>query len=110
MNIVIGTTFIGVLALIVGLYWLFVARGEQAETAELRQRLKHSAGTVAATKKMRLLKPLEQFSSVGVLNGVLSKARRISHPVQRDITQAGLTVSVSTILLAALFLASLVYL
>ncbi len=110
MNIVIGITFIGVLALIVGLYWLFVARVEQAEGAELRERLKHSAGTIASTKKTRLLKPLEQFSSVGALNGALSKLGRISQPVQRDITQAGLTVSVSTVLLSALFLASVVYL
>jgi tight adherence protein B len=110
MNIVIGITFIGVLALIVGLYWLFVARVEQAEGAELRKRLKHSAGTIASTKKTRLLKPLEKFSSVGALNGALSRLGRISHPVQRDITQAGLTISVSTVLLSALFLASVVYL
>ena len=47
---------------------------------------------------------------MGALNGALSKLGRISQPLQRDITQAGLTISVSTVLLSALFLASVVYL
>ena len=107
---IVAITFVGVLALIVGVYWLFVARVEQAEGAELRARLKHSEGTVAAKKKARLLKPMEQFSSVSSLNTALGKLGRISQPIQRDLTQAGLSISVSTVLLSAVFLASLMYL
>jgi tight adherence protein B len=107
---IVAFTFIGVLALILGGYWLFVARVEEAEGAKLRARLKQSAGTVVAAKKAGLLKPLQRFSSVGSLNTALSRLARISQPIQRDITQAGLSITVSTILLSALFLASLVYL
>jgi tight adherence protein B len=53
---------------------------------------------------------MEQFSSVKSLNSALGKLGRISQPIQRDITQAGLAISVSTVLLSAIFLASLVYL
>ena len=109
MSIVIAITFIAILALIVGAYWVFVARVEQVEGAELKKRLKESAGTAAAPKKSRLLNPLEKFSSVGPLHAALSKLGRISEPIQRDITQAGLTISVSTVILSALFLALLVY-
>jgi tight adherence protein B len=102
-------TFVVVLTLIVGAYWLFVARLEQAEGVELQRRLMQSAET-AAPKMSRLLKPLEQFSSVGALNIWLTKLARISQPLQRDITQAGLSISVSTLLLSALSLAFAAYL
>jgi tight adherence protein B len=102
-------TFTLVLALITGLYWLFVGRIEQAEGVELRKRLKQSAAT-AAPKKSRLLQPLQRFSSVTFLNASLTKLARVSLPLQRDITQAGLNISVSTVLLVALCLATAAYL
>jgi tight adherence protein B len=103
-------TFVVVLALIVGVYWLFVAMPEQAEGAELRKRLKQAAPTATATKSSRLLKPLQQFSSVASLNAWLTRLGHISQPLQRNLTQAGLTMSVSTLLLSSVFLAALVYL
>src|SRR6478609_4602949 len=106
--IFVVATFVTVLGLIVGAYWLFVGRLEQAEGAELKKRLKQTAET-AAPKKSRLLKPLEQFSSVSSLNAWLTTLGRISQPLQRNITQAGLKISVSTLLLSALFLALLAY-
>ena len=109
MITIIGGTFVGILVLIVGLYWLFVARVEQAEGSELRKRLKQSVETTV-TKKSRLLNPLEQFSSVSALNSSLRKLGRISQPLQRDITQAGLTITVSTLLLSSLSLAAAAYL
>ena len=102
-------TFIVILTLIIGAYWLFVARLEQAESVELRNRLKQSTET-AAPKKSRLLRPLEQFSSVGALNTWLTKLGGISQPLQRDITQAGLKITVSTLLLSSLSLGFLSYL
>src|SRR4051812_28631172 len=102
-------SFVLVLGLIVACYSLYIARLEQAEGAELRKRLKESVAT-AATKKSRLLKPLEQLSSVAALNTWLTKLGGISQPLQSDITQAGLTFSVSTLLLSALFLAAVAFL
>jgi tight adherence protein B len=107
--IFVALTFIVILALITGAYWLFVGRLDQAESVELQQRLKQSVETVGP-KTSRLLRPLQQFSSVTSLNGLLTRLGRISQPLQRDITQAGLTFSVSTLLLAALCLSGTVYL
>ena len=109
MIIIVAVTFVVVLALIVGAYWTFVARLEQAEGVQLRNRLKQSTET-ATPKKSRLLRPLEQFSSVGALNTWLTKLGRISQPLQRDITQAGLKITVSTVLLSSLSLAFAAYL
>jgi tight adherence protein B len=109
MIIIVAATFVAVIALITGAYWLFVERLEQAEGVELRNRLKQSTATVAP-KKSRLLRPLEQFSSVGALNSWLTKFGGISQPLQRDITQAGLKITVSTLLLSSLSLAFAAYL
>ena len=109
MIIIVAGTFVAVIALITGAYWLFVARLEQSESVELRKRLKQSTAPVAPTKS-RLLRPLEQFSSVNSLNTWLTRLGRISTPLQRDITQAGLKITVSTLLLSALSLALLAYL
>jgi len=107
--IIAGIAFVVIVALITGAYWLFVARVEQAEGVELRKRLKQSTET-AAPKKSHLMSPLKQFSSVGSLNASLRKLGLISRPLQRDINQAGLTISVSTLLLSAVVLAAVAYL
>ena len=108
--IFVGVIFILVLALIVGAYWLFVGRLEQAEGVELRKRLKRSAKATVAPEPSRLLHPLDQFSSVTFLNVLLKKLGRVSQPLQRNITQAGFKISVSTLLLSALCLAAATYL
>jgi tight adherence protein B len=108
MMILIYTFFL-VLALLVAFYSLYLARLEKTEAAELRQRLKESVHTTAA-QKSRLLKPLEQFSSVAGLNAWLTKLGRISNPIQTNIAQAGLTLSVSTLLLSALALGAVGFL
>jgi tight adherence protein B len=108
--IVAVVTFVLVLALIIGVYWVFVAMPEQAEGTKLRQRLKQAAPIATSTKSSRLLKPLQQFSSVASLNAGLTRLARISQPLQKNITQAGLTMSVSTLLLSSVFLAAAVYL
>src|SRR5215218_548223 len=108
--LVAAVTFAVVVMLIVGMYWLFVGRLDQVENAELRKRLKRSAGTVAAPKASRLMQPLQQFSSLSILNTWLTRLGRISEPLQRSITESGLNITVSTLLLAALCLGAASYL
>ena len=106
--IVVGITFVVVVALITGVYWLFVGRIEQAEGLELRKRLKQSV-QATVQKQSRLMKPLEQFSSIDSLNSGLAKLERISGPIQRNITEAGLKISVSTMVLSTLFFGAATY-
>ena len=93
-------TFIGMLVLVLGAYWAFVLRLDYSEDNALRKRLKPDT-EAAIPKKFRILKPAEQLSSVGQLNTVLGRMSRITAPLQRDLTQAGLTFSVATLLLSS---------
>jgi tight adherence protein B len=101
-------TFIGMLVLVLGAYWAFVLRLDYSEDSALRKRLKPDT-EAAIPKKFRILKPAEQLSSVGQLNTVLGRMSRITAPLQRDLTQAGLTFSVGTLLLSSGCLALATY-
>jgi tight adherence protein B len=102
-------TFFSILGLVLGAYWLFVLRLEQTDEAALRKRLQPSPVSTAV-KGVRLLKPIEQLSNVGHLNAALGRMNRVAAPLQRDITQAGLTLTVGTLLLSAGCLSLLAYL
>jgi tight adherence protein B len=93
-------TFIGMLVLVLGMYWVFVLRLDMSEESALRKRLKPDTAA-SIPKKFRILKPAEQLSSVSQLNTVLERMGRVTAPLQRDLTQAGLTFSVATLLLSS---------
>src|SRR4051794_5909913 len=100
--IVVVITFIGIMSLVLGAYWAFVLRLDQSEGATLRRRLQPEPFSVKVAEKFRLLKPAEHLSSLGRLNSVLGQLGGISAPLQRDLTQAGLTkLTVGTLLLSA---------
>jgi tight adherence protein B len=101
--------FIAILALVLGTYWLFVVRLEQAEDQALQKRLKPE-GAVKTAKQIRLLKPVKQLSEVGQINAVLERMGGVVGPIQRDITQAGLNISVGQLLLSSGCLALVFYL
>ncbi len=107
MIFVLGT-FFAILGLVLGAYWLFVLRLEQSDHAALSKRLRPDP-VATAQKSTRLLKPIAQLSNVGHLNSVLGRMGRIVPPLQRDIVQAGLTMTVGTLLLSAGCLALVVY-
>ena len=99
MIFVVGTFFV-ILLLVLGAYWLFVLRLEQSDEAALRKRLQPDPVS-SVPKSLRLLKPIQQLSNVGQLNAVLGRMSRIVGPLQRDITQSGLNLTVATLLLSA---------
>ena len=99
MTIVV-VTFVGILGLVLGAYWFFVLRVDQSDEVALRKRLRPDP-VATVPKQFRLLKPVEQLSHMQGLNSVLGRMGRLTAPMQRDITQAGLTFTVGTLLLAA---------
>ena len=107
--IIVALTFVGILVLVLGAYWGFVLRFDQADDAALQKRLKADTPAGDIPKKVRILKPVEQLSSVSQLNSVLGRMGRISGPLQRDLTQAGMQITVGTVLLSSLCLAMLGY-
>ena len=107
--IIVALTFFAILVLVLGAYWAFVLRFDQADDAALQKRLKADTRAGDIPKKVRILKPVEQLSSVSQLNTVLGRMGRISGPLQRDLTQAGMQITVGTVLLSSLCLALLGY-
>jgi len=108
VNILVIGTFFVVLALIFGAYWLFVLRADQSEEAALQKRLQPEK-QAKIEKRLQIQKPIDQLSSVQSLNTLLGGMNRITAPLQRDITQAALQVTVGTILLSSGCLALLAY-
>lgn len=101
---IVLSTFATILAVILGAYWFFVLRVDKSEEKQLHKRLRPDPVT-SIPKKFRLLKPVEQLSNMRQLNTVLGQMGRITAPLQRDIVQAGMTVTVGTVLLSAACLA-----
>jgi tight adherence protein B len=105
---IVAFTFVLVLAIVMGMYWVLVERPEARESAELRRRL----GPTAQPAKFShaLLKPEEKLSNVTQLDVVLHRAGQLIAPLQRVIAQSGLKVTVGTVLLACGCIAGLTYL
>jgi tight adherence protein B len=99
MPIVI-TTFGAMFGLIVGAYWLFVLRVDQAESAALRKRLKADRAPTVQ-RDFKILKPAEKLSGVVTLNNLLNQMGRVTDPLQRSLNQAGMKITVATLLLSA---------
>jgi tight adherence protein B len=104
---IIAGTFVLVVAIVYGLYWILVERSDAEQQHALRKRLKGSGGRSKLAEA--LLKDRERLSDVGVLNGALQSFGRVFGPMQRTIAQSGLNVTVSTIVLASGCLAGLAY-
>src|SRR5262249_51037906 len=96
---IVALTFVFVLMVILGAYWAFIVRLDEAEDAALRKRLRPDAGS--APKEFGILKPMLQLSSVAQLNALLNHMGRIVAPLQRNITEAGLSITVATLLLSS---------
>ena len=105
--VIVLATFTVIAGIILGAYWFFVLRIDQSEEAALRQRLAPEATSREIPKKFRLLKPSERLSSMPQLDSMLTQMGRITAPLQRDITQAGMKTTVGALLLAAACLALL---
>jgi tight adherence protein B len=99
-------TFVLVVGIVYGLYWLFVERAESEEQDALRKRLKK---TPKARVTAALLKQPDRLSDVGILDGLLGSAGRLVDPLQRTITQSGVKANVSSIILGSGCLAGLAY-
>jgi tight adherence protein B len=106
--VIVALTFVFVLIVILGAYWAFIVRLDESENAALRKRLRPDP--VSAPKEGGILKPTLKLSSVAQLNALLNQMGRVVAPLQRDITQAGLSITVATLLLSSGCLAMAMYL
>ena len=91
-------TFVIVLGIILGIYWLLLVRPETAEDSAVLARV---GGTTKAAKAVALLKGPQRLSDMHSLDYLLARAGRLVDPLQRSIDQSGLKVTLGTMVLAS---------
>jgi tight adherence protein B len=97
MEYVIGT-FVAVLAIVGGLYWMFVERPEAEDQRAVRRRLKR--GVVSGLVTKAVAKDEERLSDLSAFDRVLSRAGGMVSPLQLLIQQSGVKVTVGTVILS----------
>jgi len=99
-------TFVGVLGLVTGIYWLMFERAEAREQNHLRKRLRVSAPKKA--KRIDFVKAADKLSAVTSLNAALRRWGGVSSSLQQLLARADVQLTVGGLLLASatLFLAA----
>jgi tight adherence protein B len=93
-------TFIVFFLGILGIYWFFVLRAEQQTLGVVRRRLKPSEA-VKATLQRELVKQQQALSSVDAFDSLLRRFDKRTQPLKSLIDQAGVKVTMGTILAAS---------
>jgi tight adherence protein B len=101
-------TFVALFALIYGAYWAFVIRPEERAAGVVKRRLK-AARPKAARAGSPLLRQAQAMSAVAPINALLQRGRSRSQGLQDLIEQAGLQISVGTLLAGSAALGALVF-
>jgi tight adherence protein B len=92
MLLYVELTFVGVVAIIFGLYWLIIANPESQEQAALRKRLKgDKKGTVEA--RVTLTREEKPLSRIAPLDVALNQVEALNRPIQRLLSEADLDLS-----------------
>ena len=99
-------TFVIVLGIILGIYWLMLVRPETAEDSAVLARV---GGTTKTAKTVALLKAPQRLSEMHALDYLLARSGRLVDPLQRSIDQSGLKVTLGTIVLASALSAALAF-
>ena len=106
---IIALTFLLILGTVLGAYYAFVLRPERGERSKLLVRL----ATPKATSQPEpgdLERQASKLSHVRMVQAVLSRAKGLSGPVERLITQSGLQITVGVLVMASVLLGCLGYL
>jgi len=100
-NLIIAASFFGVLAVILGTYWIFIILPEQRGQGKLRRRLKWES-QAPGDADLHLLKKQQVLSTIAGFNDFLKRTQGVSAPLRELIDQAGLQLTVGTFLLITL--------
>ena len=91
-------TFVLVVAIVFGMYWIFVDRPERASEAALRRRL--GGGRLAAQVAEGLQRKSQRLSAVPLFDRLLNSRAGVVAPVERLIGQSGVKTTVGVVLLS----------
>ena len=96
--IIVVLTFGGILAVVLGSYWVFIVRPEQHSHRELAKRLRVARSATAA--RLGLVKTAQRLSAIPTVDAALSRGRRLIAPAEGLLEQAGSRITVATLLLS----------
>ena len=105
--VIVALTFILVLGIVLGAYFALVVRPESFERSKLLRRLGPKSAGVA--KAVALERKAERLSDVRAVQALLSRAKGVSGPLDRLVTQSGLKITVGTLIMASVLLAVVGY-
>jgi tight adherence protein B len=108
--LIVLLTFVLILGIVLGAYYAFVVRHEHDERSRLLGRLSKSKATTQLLKPGELERPADRLSNVQAIQGVLARAKGFSGPLDRLITQSGLTITVGTLVMTSVLLGCIGYL
>ena len=92
-------TFVLVLSIILGMYWMFVARPERATETALRRRI--GAAVPLRRVSAGIQRETRRLSSMPMLDRLLSTQSVVVSPVELLIAQSGVKTTVGVVLLSA---------
>jgi len=98
--VIAALTFVFVVGIVLGIFWAFVLRPEQAADSALRKRMS-TAHTGRKSIYVGVQREIQRLSSVPALNRLLSSRSKITLPIQRLIEQSGVKASVGVIVLSS---------
>jgi tight adherence protein B len=101
--VIVAFTFIVVLGIVLGAYFALIVRPESFERSTLLRRLGPKSGAGVA-KAVALERKAERLSDVRAVQAVLSRAKGVSGPLDRLVTQSGLKITVGTLIMASVLL------
>ena len=105
--VIVALTFILVLGIVLGAYFALVVRPESFDRSKLLSRLGPKRAGVA--KAVALERKAERLSDVRAVQAMLSRAKGVSGPLERLVTQSGLKITVGTLIMASVLLAVVGY-
>jgi tight adherence protein B len=93
-------TFVVIVVVVLGIYWILIERPESREQGELRKRLRGTLGPKAA-KRIDFVKQAEKLSAVKSFDALLGRSSALAGSLQSQITRADMKMSVASLLLAS---------
>ena len=106
--VIVALTFILVLGIVLGAYFALIVRPESFDRSKLLNRLGSKSST-GVTKAVALERKAERLSDVRAMQALLSRAKGVSGPLDRLVTQSGLQITVGTLIMASVLLAVIGY-
>ena len=100
--VIVAASFVAILGLVLGAYWMFVLRPETQAERELHRRLDPSAAK-PRSQRVSLLRRVAPLSTVPKLQKILSHSNALSRRLERLVQQSGLRVTAGQVVLGSAF-------